>query len=719
MATSINSTSGVMPAAATTTENTSVAASIAIGKAKKASTRKRAGANVMAMMLAQMVSFFEVPNNSVRRAASDLARNPPNHKLRQQYNSLLDQLLAGKDRKQLPEMIHALHLVLGEVATIKYNATPEQNARPYIDAYFREASREDLLRAMQRLDVLAGAESLFETMNETNRQDVKGLIAELKCSAMGELARQTICEPLRMLAGRLSESELNASGIGKALFTLADAVYDAHNDGVPLVPYVQSGLSNIPPGTTLVLSAVLSPKVPPHARNARDLLERVVQETPKDTPAAAAFGYVLTDIIHDGVRAHILSYLDGLVPEMARKLDNAVQPGIRTAEVGNLVRADIRRKLEGIGWVYLNSIPDGDSDWAREDEAIEAETERQFVRALEQARHRNAQEFLKRADTELLVAMYRHRHFWTDEQRRKLGDAFDDACDARLASMRDDVEHARVRVRKVLPENRRIATAHELVNLGDALVTLERFALQTGAPLNLDSDPAIDAAIRDAAASLRLPGEPGDALGHLSLRGLDDAAFADLRHSGESLASRGLVMDPIAAAAEVSRRTARFDAALHMRLEQFSELVRDPGLAPVSFTSMVAELAQADIARREIQAAFTGGDADPTRTAASSELISGIAAILSRGDGKAQVQWKEVRRHVAGLLALLGQTRSAIDAGTASNAPAAHGVSPYAMLDSAIAILRAMEGHRDIDAASRPYAVAAQPVPSSLAAVEA
>jgi hypothetical protein len=668
---------------------------------KGGGTRKRAGAVVAAALASMAQSFWGVPDQTRPRAASESRR--PNHKLRQQINSLLDQLLVGREQK-LPSPIQGLHLLLGEIATIKYGVTPEQSARPFADAYLCGGSRQDLLLLNQRLDVLAGAESLFATMNETNRQDVKGVIAALKRSALQELAAQGIGEPLRLLAGRLGERDLEPRSITKAWFALEEGVRLAYREGLDSVPYLQAGLERLPFAATRVLAAVLAPLVPAHARVARYLLDRAIHETPRDTPAMDVLQCLDTGTVQEAVRAHIVSCLDAGVDEMARKLENAVRPGFRTAEIANRVWSDMRHTVDILGWVYLDGV-DGDDAW--EEAAVDAETERRFVRALEQMHRDAVGACLAGLDAERLIAMYAHRGQWSEAQCLRLAELLDAARDGRMDSLKHGVAAARLHVDAALAQDRRIATAHALVGLSDALAARERFACLTGASHAWNEDASVDATILRAAASLRIAGEPTDALGRLSLGGLRDAAFADLRHCGDGIAFRGLSLDPVAVAAEIRRRGERLDATVEARLAQFSELLRGPALAPHPFIGMVAAVARADVARSATLASF-GGDAivptrDPVQAGSSPRLNRALATVLYRKDGAMPVQWLEARRHIGGLLTALRQVRASL--GTDSSGPTA--IHPGTTLDTAISMLQVLGRHFGINLLDQPGAIRA------------
>jgi hypothetical protein len=662
---------------------------------KRSGTRKRAGAVMAAALASMSQSFWGIPDQTRPRAASEARR--PNHKLRQQLNSLLDQLLAGRDRK-LPPVIQGLHLLLGEIATIKYGSTPEQNARPFIDAYFRGGSRNELLMTHERLDILAGAESLFATLNETNRQDVKGVMAVLKRSVLGELAARGIGEPLRMLARRLCEDKPDIRHITKAWFALEEGVRAGYEQRLHPVQYLQAGLDRLPTGSVRVFAMVLAPRVPQQARAARAMLDFVVRETPRDIAFAESLECLDPGTVHDAVRLHIACCLELRAAESARKLENATRPGVRTAEIANRVWRDIRDTLDATGWVYLDGIAGDADDDAAEEAAVRQEAERQFVRALEDMPRKTAAACLARLDTERLIAMYAHRGQWTEAQHVTLGPPLDRARDARLGSLQATVEISRRGVEASLTQARRLAAANALVNLSDALAARERFAYLTAAPQGPVDDSAVNGTIARAAASLRLSAEPGEWLGPASLRMLDDAAFTDLRRCDQTLVSRGLALDPAAAAMEARRRSRRFDAAVQARLVQLSDLLRGPGFAPRPFIGIVAAAASADVERRAMADAFAGGATHDSQAASPPALGQAIASVVYRGDGAMPVQWMESRRHIGGLLRALLRIRATAGASSLGGGPADTRTSPLATLDTSISILRTLGRHFGIDA---------------------
>jgi hypothetical protein len=642
-------------------------------------------------------SFWGVPDHTRPRAASETRR--PNYKLRQQVNSLLDQLLAGGGRK-LPTPIQGLHLLLGEIATIKYGATLERNARPYIDAYFRNGPRADVLQVAERLNVLAGAQSLFATMNETNRQDVQGVIAVLKRAALQELAARGIGVSLGMLAGRLSERDPDIREITKAWFSLEQGVGAAYAEGLDPIEYLQAGLECLPLTATRALAGVLAPYVPPQARWARHILEAVIHDTLRDMPVDESFIRLDTDMVCDAVRAHVLSHLDSQVTETGRRLENALRPGVRTAEVANHLWRDMRGTLDTIGWLYLEGI-DGDNTDA--DAAIGDQTELLFIRAVALMQPATAAVCLERLDTERLLAMHAYREQWSGELRAGLAGPLDQACDVRFQGLLGNVQQARLDLDAVVAQDRRIATANALLVLGDALGGCERFALGTAMHTGWRDDPLVEAAILRAAASLRMPGEPGTALAQ-SLMQLDDAAFLDLALCDDPQVARGLSLDPAAVAAEARRRAAHLDAAVDARLTRLSDLLRSPALAPRSFVGMIAAIAMMDVARGEIMAVLGDGEAGH---AVSPALSRELAMLLYRKDGAMPVQWMESRRHVGGLLNALKQIRAAADRGGAvANASYPDLSAP---LDKAISILTVLGRHFGIRDGQAPSPQAADP----------
>lgn len=631
---------------------------------KRAGTRKRAGA-VLAAALASMVqSYWAVPDQTRPRAASDARRN--NHKLRQQIASLLDQLLAGRD-KELPTAIHGLHLLLGEVATRRYAGSDEQKIRPFVAAYGGSGTREDLLLMHERLSVLEGAESLFATMNETNRQDVQGVMAALKRSLMQELARRGASEPLRQLTGHLAARDPDVRGIMKAWFWLDEAVRAAEREGLQAVPYLHAGLESLPAQATRTLAVVLAPSVPPHVRPMREVLEAAVYWATVDAAQTEPMNAVSVDLVSQSVRSRIIAELDDQVAEAARKLENGLRHDSRTAEIANGACHDMAQALRSLGWFYAFGEFDQDAEiteegFARnEDAAIHSETECQFIRALTLLDRRTAAACIARLDTERLIAMHAGRSGWNDFQRFFLGPALDRASESRYIGLMGAAESARLDVIAVVDQDRRIAVAHALTALSDALASAERFAAHASIMSRQDDDPRIDDAIRRAAGSLRMAGDTGHALGVGSLRALSDAEFSDLRQCGDGLSFRSLALDADAVAAELVRRSDSFDSALLEQAARFAAWLRSPALAPRVFTAMMALLSETARARREGVASLSGSSVAAAAHADDTpQVLSQVLdAALYRDGASPPAHWTEVRRHVDGLLSLLWKIRGA------------------------------------------------------------
>jgi hypothetical protein len=599
--------------------------------------------------------YFALPDQTRPRASSG-ARSS-GHKLREQYKSWVDQLTVGRVARLLPA-IDGLHLFLGELSTRMQGGTPEQKSQPYADAYCRGSTREVLLNLHDRLDVLAGAESLFATMNETNRQDVQGVIAALKISVRQELAQRGISVPLTILAGRLNERQLHANNIVKAWLWLDESVQEGHGEGFDQVTYLQAGLERLPRNTTRVFATVLAPHVPPEARQAHALLQIAVHQARQGRSIAMGGEFVEIETVRQAVRGHIEHCMNIQAADVANKLEHAVRPGVRTAEVMNRLWQQIHSTLDALGWGYLygDASPDGDDDM---DAVIEAQTEREFVRILASLQQDTAAACLARLDTERLLSMQAGCAQWSDEHIIVLGAPLEQACRARYIDLQGQVDQARAAVDSVLAQDRRVAVAHALMGLSDTLAARERYAARWHMHPGRDDDTAVDGTILQAAASLRLSGEPAGPLAYASLRGLSDSAFAALRASGDGQSFRGLALDPAALAAEVRRRSAPFDAMVAMRLEQISALITSRDLAPHAFIGLVVALALAEAARLDTRSAIGPGMADH-ESAEQQAFGNAISAALSRHGAAWRMQGTEPARHVAGMLGAL----RTIDTGT-------------------------------------------------------
>ncbi|AOB29678.1 hypothetical protein AKI39_01775 [Bordetella sp. H567] len=653
---------------------------------KRVGTRKRLGAIQQANLESMAQSYTGAPDNSPGRAGSSSRKSA--YKLRRQLYSLLDMLAAGQDRG-LPQPRDALHMLLGIVATQKFGASWERTAQPFVDAYFNDAPRENILLVLNRLNDLAAAESLWAQMPDTNRQDVQGVMAALKRSAMRELAGRGIGLPLHMLAGSLAERQPDSRLIAKAWFQLEEGVREAaYKERVPPIDYLQAGLERLPSASTRVLSAVLANRVPAHARMARHILDNAIEHTPRDPAIEDGRERLQTYMVSEAVRLHVVSCMERKIAEAVSRFENAVRPGVRTAEVANREWHDIRRMLDTLGWIYLQSDRHDASD---ERVMVDAAAELHFACAVMLMPHPTAAAFLERLDTERLLAMHAHQHEWSDEQRVHLAAPLQQACEARFSALRDTVEAARSDVETVTGQDRRIATAHALLALSDALAACERFARRSGNPRGWREDPRVDAAIQRAAGSLRMPGEPGNVLGQPSLRALGDEAFGQLRQIDAPQVAAALALDLAAVAAEIRRRLLHLDMEVDARLAQMASLLRSPGLAPRPFVAAIASVALAEMSRCESMAAFRDGAVEHGVHAASSALNRQIAMMLYRKDGAMPMQWTEARRHIGGLLDALRRIRMAgRDDGT--DAEHWHRVT-LAPLDTAIAVLCALGRH--------------------------
>ncbi|WP_427184512.1 hypothetical protein ACL598_01925 [Bordetella bronchialis] len=656
----------------------------------RARTRKRLGTVIAAALESIAMSFHGVPDQSAPRAGSDTRKMA--YKLRKIVDSLLDKLAAGRDH-DLPQLQRAFHVFLGIVAVMKFDTSWERLAQPFIDVYMRNATREELLWVHNRLNELAGAVSLFAAMNDTNRQDVQGVMAVLKRSAMQELAERGIGVHLGMLAGSLSAAEPDARRIGKAWFAIEQGLGQACKEGLPPLEYLQAGLERLPAGSTRILAAVLAPHVPGHARMARYLLDTVLHDTLRDVPLEGGLDALDIYMMHEAVRSHVLARVDARVADTAPRLENAARPGVRTAEVANRLWHDIRYTLESLGWVYLETGLD--HAW-QEKAAIDAETERQFARAVLHMHPRTAAACLDRVDTERLLTMHAHLPQWDGQEYAHLAGLVGAACDARFAGLLGAVQAARAELDTILRQDRRIATARGLLALSDALSACERFASRAAGPANWRDDPLVDAAIRRAAETLRMPGEPGHVLGAGSLRELADGGFAALRQCDDVQVARGVALDPEAVAAEIARRTAKHEALVADRLARLSDVLRNPALSPRSFMGIVASIALADVWRRETRSAFRGGPAGPAADTSASSFNREVAMMLYRKDGAMPVQWMEARRHIAGLSGVLARLRMA--AGHARPYDAQGPAARLATVDAAIALLDALGRHFGVHA---------------------
>lgn len=609
---------------------------------KQGGTRKRAGA-VVAYLSSMAQSYFSVPDQTRPRAGSE-ARGS-NHKLRAQYKSWIDELVSARRPRLLPAL-EALHRFLGETATIKVSGTAEQMSRPFAQVYCAGGSRADLLLLNERLDVLAGAESLFAAMNETNRQDVQAVMQVLKRSLLQELAEREIGAPLMMLAGRLNETALRPADIARAWYWLDDRVRSAGDEGLDRVAYLQAGLERLPMSRTRVLAAVLANQVPPFARKARQLLDAIVNEARAGAPAAARDQHLDQAAVRESVRQHVASTLAAQATEMAGRLDNALRPGVRTAEVANRAWRTMRETVKELGWLYTRGAAEDDD--ADVDAVVDAQVESLFARTLEQLKSDALVAVLAKVDTERLLAVYGHRHCWTEAQWDRLALVVDQACHARHAGLHAHVLDARGGVEAALKQDRRIAVAHALMVLGDALAERERFSSHCETTSPREDDLALGATIDRAAGSLRLGGDADAGLGQVSLRVLNDGALGSLRVAGDGLASHGLSLDGAALAAEIGRRSAPYDAALAERLDQVMALLHVGSVSPRTFTRAVASLVLAETARLDAQQILGYGHADQALLHSDALAHTVLSALYRDGAASAQLT-SEARRHVAGL----------------------------------------------------------------------
>jgi hypothetical protein len=653
---------------------------------KRAGTRKRLGMVMQAALDSMILSYRGVPDQSApRKAGSDT--NHKAYKMSRVIRTLLDMLAAGAD-KNLPLPKEALHLLMGIVVTQKLGASLERIAQPFVDAYINRAPREDVLVIFNRLNELAGAVSLFAAMNETNRQDGQGIIEVLKRACLKALARDNVGASLGMLAGSLSQPQPDPRMIAKAWFSLDHGVREAAcKERLPPIEHMQAGLESLSHASTRVLSTVLAPNVPPHARMARYLLEMAIHDTLRDVPAEDHLDHLDTGLVQEAVRTHVVATVERKIAETIHRLENAARPGVRTAEVANREWHDIRDLLASLGWVYLD--PDY-RDGVDEQAQLERATERHFARAVMMMPPGTAAAFLQRLDTDRLLAMQGHLDLWTGDEHAHLARLLQQACTARLHELRDAVEAARSGLETSIEQDRRIATSHALLTLSDALAGCEHFALRTAAAPDWRQESGVDATILRAAGSLRMPGEPGAAMGLSTLRALDDAAFANLKRSGDPQIAAGLSLDPDAMAMETQRRLALADEAIGIRLGQLSDLLRGSMLAPRSFASAIAAVALADMSRRDMKAALNDGPADYSAYAAS-PLNPEIGMMLYRNDGATPVQWMETRRHVAGLLGALQHVRQAASQAAGERQDA--GGSALTNIDTAISVLRSLGRH--------------------------
>jgi hypothetical protein len=663
---------------------------------KQGGTRKRAGA-VVAYLSSMAQSYFSVPDQTRPRAGSG-ARGS-NHKLRAQYKSWIDELVSARRPRLLPAL-EALHRFLGETATIKVSGTAEQMSRPFAQAYCAGGSRPDLLLLHERLDVLAGAESLFAAMNETNRQDVQGVMHVLKRSLLQELAEREIGAPLMMLAGRLNESALRPVDIARAWFWLDERVRSADDEGLDRLAYLQAGLERLPATRTRVLAAVLSDHVPQFARKARELLDAVVNEARDSAPAAVRVECLDQSTVLQSVRMHVASTLDIQVAEMAARLENAVRPGVRTAEVSNRVWRTIRETVDGLGWLYTHGAVSDDDN---ADAVVDAEVELQFARALQRLKADSLVVLLSKIDTERLLAVYGHRDRWGEAQWARLAYVVDQACHARHAGLHAHVLDARGGVEAALKQDRRIAVAHALVVLSDALAERERFSSHCETSSPVEDDLALNDTVDRAAGSLRLAGDAGSALVQASLRSLGDRALGDVRVAGDGLASRGLAVDGAALAAEMGERSASFEVALAERLNRVVALLHVGSPSPRSFTGAVVSLVLAETARLDARQVFGYGRADHA-LAHSNALAHKVVAALYRDGPALAPLTPEARRHVAGLLWALQAIATA--GGDGSGSPAAAQTRTTAKVAAAISVLQAVAryGKMAEDGNAAPYA---------------
>lgn len=654
---------------------------------KRAGTRKRLGAVVQAAMESMAQSYVGVPDQSAGRAGSG-SRKAAN-KLRRQFYSLLDMLAAGQDRGPLDPKA-ALHQILGIVATQKFATSWERTSQPFIDAFMRNCPREDSLQIFNRLNELEGAVSQV-VMDETNRQDVQGVMAVLKRAAVRELARQGISASLETLVGELRQAQPDPRLVARAWFSLEEGVREAaYQERLPPIDYLQGSLEGLPSVSTRVLAVVLSGRVPSHARAARYILETAIDHTPRDPAREAGRERLNTYMVSEAVRLHIVSCMERKIVETVSRFENAVRPGIRTAEVANREWRDIRRVADTLGWIYLHS------DWEEADEpaALDAAAEQQFACAVLLMKDQTAAAFLERVDTDRLLAMCAHQEQCNAEQRAHLAGPLRHACEARFGALRKSVEAARSDVDAAAGQDRRIATAHALLALSDALAGCERFAVRTFNPHAWREDTHVDAAIVRAAASLRMAGEPGNMLGDPTLSSLDDQAFVHLRQIDDPQVVAGLALDPAAASAQARHRLAHADIAVDVRLAQLSDLLRSPALAPRAFAGAIASVALADMARREMTAAFRAGPVDHPANAVSPGLNREVGMMLYRKDGGAPLHWTEGRRHIGGLRDALRQIRAA-----ALHGGAAHDEPRFASLDAAVSVLDALGRHFGVPAA--------------------
>lgn len=671
---------------------------------KRAGTRKRLGAVVQAALESMAHSYAGVADNSSPRAGSSSRQSA--YKLRRQIYSLLDMLAAGQDRG-LPQPRDALHQLLGIVATQKFATSWERTAQPFIDTYFRNAPREDILLIFNRLNELEGA-PLFAVMDETNRQDVLGVMAVLKRSAMRELASRGIGLSLEMLAGSLADPQPDARLIAKAWFSLEHGVREAaYEQRLPPVDYLQAGLERLPPAATRVLAGVLAGCVPTHARMARYVLETAIRDTPRDPSIEDGRERLGTYMVSEAVRLHVVDRMERKIAETVPRFENAVRPGVRTAEVANREWRDMRRMLDTLGWAYLQSDRD---DGADEAAIVDAAAEQHFANAIMLMPRATAAAFLERLDSGRLLAMHAHQHLWSDEEHAHLAEPLRHACQTRHRALRDTADAARSHVETVAGQDRRIATAHALLALSDALADCERFALRSGNLQGRQEDPRVDAAVLRAAGSLRMPGEPGNALGQPTLHGLDDEAFARLRQIDHPQVATALALDPAAMAGEMQRRVAYRDQVVDARLARLGDLLRDPALAPSSFMSLIASVALAEMSRRELMTAFRDRAADRGANGLSSALSRQIGMTLYRQDSAMPVQWTEARRHIGGLLDALHHIRASVghgvgDGGTDDRYKDNGMLAP---LDTAISVLGALGSHFGVHVPRGPNAGVSQ-----------
>jgi hypothetical protein len=656
---------------------------------KQGGTRKRAGA-VVAYLSSMAQSYFSVPDQTRPRAGSE-ARGS-NYKLRAQYKSWIDELVSARRPRLLPAL-EALHRFLGETATIKVSGTPEQMSRPFAQVYCAGGSRADLLLLNERLDVLAGAESLFAAMNETNRQDVQGVMQVLKRSLLQELAEREIGAPLMMLAGRLNESALRSADIARAWFWLDDRVRSADDEGLDRVAYLRAGLERLPMARTRVLAAVLATHVPPFARQARKFLDAAVNLAQAGAPAAARDRHLDQAEVRESVRQHVAATLDAQTMEMAGRLERALRPGVRTAEVANRAWQAMRETVNGVGWLYTHEAVSAEDDTDTDSDAdavVDAQVESLFARTLEQLKSDALVALLAKVDTERLLAVYGHRRCWSPSQWDRLAPVVDQACEARHAGLHAHVLDARGGVEAALKQDRRIAVAHALMVLADALAERERFSSHCETSSPMEDDLALDATIDRAAGSLRLAADAGGALGQASLRSLNDGALGSLRVAGEGLASRGLSLDEAALAAEVGRRSAPYDAGLAECLDQVMALLRVGSVSPRRFTHAVVSLILAETARLNARQVLGYGSADQALLH-SGALAHTVLSAMYRDGAASTPLTSEARRHVAGLSRAL-RVIVAADGGRPGGVAAGEGRAT-AKAAAAISVLETIAWH--------------------------